>query len=265
MAINLQKPLGTDVYSIGVFNTNSETIETAINNLQTNVENLNDEILKKLPYTQITSTSFNIDTMLNDGIYYLYVRPTGTLPNSITDTLMILLSIKNSSGSQSTQILLNSKGTNYRTVTSSSVNAWLTLEVVEVIDNLQSTSSTSALSANQGRLLDINKLNILYYNVNSENNTINLNNVVPGIHVCNGTSVSGTIPTFSSINSTTATNNKFILESYGIIGETSVIQRLSDVTSTTQGSRFGYLVSSNWVWTDWLVSGDSIHLEFVDL
>ena len=107
MAINLQKPLGTDVYSIGVFNTNSETIETAINNLQTNVENLNDEILKKLPYTQITSTSFNIDTMLNDGIYYLYVRPTGTLPNSITDTLMILLSIKNSSGSQSTQILLN--------------------------------------------------------------------------------------------------------------------------------------------------------------
>lgn len=272
MAINLQKPLQTDVYNVDVFNTNAETIQVAVNGLLTDVDSLNAEIIKKLPYTQVNDGNFDINTALDNGIYYINVIPSGTLPDDVTDSMMILLSIKNTTSNQSTQILFTSNGTHYRTVNDTTVNSWLSFKTINVINSLTSNDTNSALSANQGKILNESKLGITYY---TTNDTINIDTTIPGIFICNQTTVTGTVPSITSISTTDKTKNKFIIESYGNTSLTICLQRICDTISGKQCTRYGFFdTNNNFIWSQWKeIGSDSgggggssdIQLEIVDL
>lgn len=270
MAINLQQPLGTDIYSITVFNSNAQIIQDAVNGLLTDVDEINQILPNKYPFTYITSTSTNIDaTNLTDGIYYLTVQPAGTLPQNISSTNNILIVSK--VGSSLSEYLLTADGKLFHRVVSSSVGNW-SIMTVQIVDNLTTEEADVALSANQGYILNKNKLNLVLL-ASTSSNQINLDNADSGIYICDGTTVSGTIPDFISISSTTATDNHFIFESYGTIGETTVLQRISDSVTTAQGTRIGYINSSStWTWSAWTAygsggggGGNTILLELVDL
>lgn len=278
MAINLQQPLGTDIYNISVFNSNAQVIQDAVNTAQEAIDLINSILPNKFPFSYITTTETDIDSVdLTDGIYYLSIQPSGTLPENIPSTNNILI-ISNINNSLS-EYLLTSDGKLYqRTVTTSTVDSWKQI-TVQIVDNLTTQDENQALSAKQGYILNNNKITLFYHNIsNPDTNSINFDNADSGIHICDGTSISGTIPDFISIDTSNPTNNNFIFESYGKIGETAVLQRISNTRISQQGTRVGYVdsTSSNWVWKEWLTinigetggggGGDSdIKLEIVEL
>lgn len=256
MAITLQQPLGTDIYNVEVFNQNSEIIENAINALQNNVDNLNIEIVQKLPFVQVTDSNYNIDTILEDGIYYFYVTPTGILPD-ISDTFFILLSIKSTDSTQSTQIMFTNNSTHYRTVTTSNVEDWLSLKVIEVENVLTSINVDNALSANQGRVLNDIKLDKYYY---TNENEIDFNNISSGIYNCVNTQVT---------NAPNNLSNTFILEVYGESNalQTQIITNINSDGTSTKMSRYTYLNGSSWQFSAWTTESslDDVSFELVDI
>lgn len=276
MAISLQKPLGTDIYNISVFNANSDTIETAVNALLSDIVNINETLPKKYDFVQVLDSSVNIDkTDLKNGIYYISVFPEGTIPDNIPSTNNIL--IVNSENNKSSQYWFSSDGKIfYREVNESNLNSTWTTLIAQVADNLTTEDSYKSLSAKQGYILNNTKLSINIHNEsNPDTNSLNFDNADFGIHICDKTTVSGTIPNQLSIDSSDASNNHFILQSFGIIGETTTMQIASDRTTATQCLRLGYLDNTgNWSWTSWNIIGSSgggggggtnIQLEVVDL
>ena len=256
--ITLQQPLGIDVYSITVFNNNFQQIQTSVNTLLTDIENINTVLPNKFPFQYVTTTDFNVDSIDNtDGIYYLTILPSGTLPTGIPETNNILIISKNSNNVLSEYLLISDGSIYQREISNSAINEWKTI-TAQVIDNLDSQNANASLSANQGYILNQNKINIYYLNTdNPDNNMLNFDNAEPGIYICDGTATSGSIPNFSNISSTTAENNHYIFESYGKISETAVLQRVTDVTNTSQGMRVNYLNNSSWTWTTWQSFGSS--------
>ena len=247
MAINLQKPLGTDIYAVSVFNSNAQIIQDAVNGLLTDVENIETELPKKYPFYIITSSTFNIDNISNleNGIYYLQTNPAGTLPDNLPNTNNILINSKN--GNNGSQYLFTSNGIVYqRDLTNSSVSAWQT-QSVTIVDNLTTQEANVALSAQQGYVLNQKKLDVFYY---TTGNTIDFDNIASGLYICDNVNIIGTIPDFIYIVNNT---NHFIFESYGKINQTSVIQRISNAEMTQQGIRVGYVGTDNtWIWSQWI-------------
>lgn len=275
MAISLQKPLGTDIYNVSVFNANSDAIETAVNSLLSDVANINEILPKKYNFIQVLDSSVNIDRVdLENGIYYLSVSPTGTIPENIPSTNNIL--IVNSENNKSSQYWFSSDGKIfYREVNASSLNSTWTTLIAQVVDNLTTEDSDKSLSAKQGYVLNNTKLSIYVHNEsNPDTNSLNFDGADFGIHICDKTAVSGTIPDQLSIDSSDASNNHFILQSFGIIGETVTMQIASDRTTAAQCLRLGYVgADSNWSWTSWNIIGSGgggggssdIQLELVEL
>ena len=130
MAITLNKPQPTDIYDIDIFNENSTTIENAVNQLQTEFTDLQDG---KLNLFNIGTSAFNIDSVdsLSDGIYYLSdsVNLTGTFPETIDKTNMMLLVSKTGTNS-SLEYIFDSSGNIYqRTIENSVINGWVNKQV----------------------------------------------------------------------------------------------------------------------------------------
>ena len=73
----LQKPLGTDVYNIEVFNSNSTEIEKYLNQALTNIQSINEQLAggitsSAIPYFNHLGKQLNIDiTGIEFGIYIL--------------------------------------------------------------------------------------------------------------------------------------------------------------------------------------------------
>lgn len=92
MPIELQKPLGTDIYDIDVFNANSTTIENYLNQLV----NSSDISFKIYSYPKY-NTAINIDDLIV-GIHIcnnlLASDITGTLPDPNSGIYFVILSIK---------------------------------------------------------------------------------------------------------------------------------------------------------------------------
>lgn len=236
MAITLQQPLGTDVYNVAVFNSNAQIVQDTINSILTAIDNINLVLPKKMPFINVTDNSFNIDENLEDGIYYLSVLPTGTLPQEAPAINNILIAIGNS-----TQTLITSNSKIYQRVFDPLVDTdWISM-TTNVVDDLTTQSATDSLSANQGYILNNSKLSISYPE------EIDLNSIEQGIYVCNKiVSVTGTVP------SVVSTPIDFIFESYGKIGETPVFQSYLDIATNLQFSRFGNLSTDDtWYWTNW--------------
>lgn len=276
MAITLQQPLGSDIYSIAVFNSNAQIIQNAINTLQTSVENINEILPNKFQYILVTDNSINIDNIdLEDGIYYLSNTPAGTLPNNLPSTNNIL--INSNLNNNLNQYLLTSDGKLYqRTVTNNSIGTW-GLMTVQIVDNLDTQDSQLALSANQGYVLNTNKLSIYYYN--DETNSLDVDNAEFGIYICDNIQITGTLPEYIIIDNDNPTNNHIIFETYGNVDSSTVVQYLIDSVTQSQSTRLGYIdaTTSNFIWTEWSrinigkSSGGSagitsnIQLEIVDL
>lgn len=264
--ITLQQPLGTDIYNISVFNTNFQTIEDVINSLQDLVGEFEGDLDGKYPLTYITSNTTNIDSGLQDGVYYLTVTPSGTLPSGVTGPNSMIF-VSNINGDTS-EFLYAPDGNIYHRYAGGD---WKQL-TVDIVDNLSSQERTAALSANQGYILNRDKVGIYFKNDNTGNNSINIDNITSGVYICDGTSVTGTLPDYMSISTTTPDTNNFILESYGTTGSTSAVQYLNDTKMDIQAVRFGYLNGSTWSWNTWnRVSfeggdgGNAITLRWVDL
>lgn len=253
MAITLQQPLGSDIYSIAIFNSNAQIIQEAINTLQTSVENINEILPNKFQYFIVTDTSINIDsTTLENGIYYMSNTPSGTLPDNLPSTNNIL--INSNLNDNLSQYLLSSNGKLYqRTVTSNSIGTW-GLMTVQIVDSLDIQDSQLALSANQGYVLNKNKISIYYYN-NNETDSLDVDNVESGIYVCDNIQITGTLPGYIIIDNDNPTNNHVIFETYGNIDESIVVQYLIDKITQTQSTRLGYIdtttATPNFIWTDW--------------
>lgn len=267
MSITLQKPLGSDVYNVGVFNENATEIEEVLNPL---IENVN-TILEELPnkyYFKILQSTDTINTTLSNGIYYLPTKTVGTLPTGAATVNNIIISIQGISANSSTQYLLTSDGQIFkRNTTGATMYSWTQMSA-KVVDNLESTENSAALSANQGRILDKLKFNIIYL---STGESIDFDAIdKSGIYVCDGVSVSASeLP--SSLDFTTPEYNHFVFTHKGNITNHTVIEQNLTTDKNQQFVRTGvYDESIGYNWSEWLAvgsgggSGSDITLSIVE-
>lgn len=277
MAINLQQPLGSDIYSIAVFNSNAQLIEDNINNMLSSIENIENILPTKYNITNLTSND-TIDIILNNNVYYILDTVNGTYPNNTTKENSIIFVIGDEN-SINIQTLVTNNGKIYqRSITNTTViNDWQSLTNT-VIDDLITQDANQALSANQGYILNNSKLDIKYINSTSTPNSIDIDSISSGIYICDGIEILGTLPDFMPISTgESATNNKLIIESEGKIGETTTKQIITNGSLLGQAIRTGSIVSDAWLWSDWkpVAIGDgsgsggsgnnNILLEIVDL
>lgn len=260
MPISLQKPLGSDVYSISVFNENSQIIEDALNDTETSLDYLNNALSDKFSYKLLSSTD-NIDGFLDNRINYIIDNiPSGTLPSGVSSNSIVLSIGKSSS---SVQLLIAANNKMYqRNIVGTTIGEWNVLNS-NVVDNLTSTDSTSSLSANQGRLLNLSKLSVY------KPTQLNLDTAAIGIYLCNGTTTLGTIPDSTSISLTTSANNRYVLEVLGEFNVTPVLQVLSDSNTGIQVYRTSKFSNNKWTYTGWQSyssdGGSNIQLKLVNI
>lgn len=225
MAINLQKPLGTDVYNVEVFNNNANIIENNLNDIIPKVESLLLEIQKKYPY--FTEEISNIDIPLDDGIYY----------NIKGYQNSILISIGKSVNSTVQTLITNNFSIKQRVVPFTGNGDWTNL-TASVVDNLTTVSSSQALSARQGNILENKKLDRI-----EETNILNIDTISSsGVHICkNGISSSKMLPTESKA---------VIIAQYGDGKTAPTVQTCYDTTRTAL-----YIRYYNTSWSEWNIIG----------
>lgn len=277
MAITLQQPLGSDIYSIAVFNSNAQLIEENINNMLSSIENIENILPTKYNIINLTSSD-TIDIILNNNVYYILDTVNGTYPNNTTKENSIVFVIGDEI-SINIQTLVTNNGKIYqRSITNTTViNDWQSLTNT-VVDDLITQDVNQALSANQGYILNNSKLDIKYVNSTSTPNSIDIDSISSGIYVCDGIEITGTLPDFMPISTgESAINNKIVIESEGKIGETTTKQIITNGSLLGQAIRTGSIVSDAWTWSDWkpIAVGDgsgsggggnnNIQLEIVEL
>ena len=248
--IRLNKPLGTDIYDISVFNNNFQKTEDALNDLNNSKYsvriNTDSTANLKIPFegiilnpegfsTGITSETGECSFVISTGNFQL-------LPQSMDYY----------------QILFTKEGKMYQRnyhPYGETATDWIEVnKKTEVIDNLTSTDTNKALSANQGKVLDekiadglSSKLNIKYAS------SINLAPKSAGIYVCDGTTVTaGDVPEGMEISLTDPTNNHFIMEVYGNLSASSVLLYLTDINTGKRAIR-RRLPGTGASWSDWEV------------
>lgn len=247
--IRLNKPLGTDIYDISVFNSNFSKIEDSLNNLHDSKYsvriNTDSTADLKIPFegiilnpygfsTNITSETGECSFVISTGNYQL-------LPQSYDYY----------------QILFTKEGKMYQRnyhPYGETVTDWIEVnEKTKVIDNLTSTDTDKALSANQGKVLDEkisdglnSKLNIRY-----ASSSVTLVPKTAGIYICDGTTItSGDVPEGMEISLTDPTNNHFIMEVYGNLNRNSVLLYLTDINTGKRAIR-RRLPGTGVSWSDW--------------
>ena len=244
--IHLNKPLGTDVYDISVFNNNFSKIEDTLNLLYNN------------KYSVRINTNSSADLKFSfEGII---LNPEGfsTGLDSETGECSFVISTGNNQllpqSKDYYQIMFTKEGKMYQRhyhPYGEIATDWI--EVDEKIDNLTSTDTDKALSANQGKVLNEkiadglnSKLNIRYISGSS----VTLAPKTAGIYICDGTIVtSGDVPEGMEISLTDPTNNHFIMEVYGNLGASSVLLYLTDMNTGKRAIRRRLLGATSW--SDW--------------
>lgn len=246
--IRLNKPLGTDIYDISVFNSNFSKIENGLNHLNSS------------KYSVRINTDSTAD--LNISFEGIILNPEGfsTGITSETGECSFVISTGNfqllPQSKDYYQIMFTKEGKMYQRHYHPYGNIatdWIEVnEKTEVIDNLTSTDTDKALSANQGKVLDEkildglnSKLKIRYVTT-----TITLLPKTSGIYVCDGATVtSGDVPEGMEISLTDPTNNHFIIEVYGNLSKNSVLIYLTDINTGKRAIRRRLLGATSW--SDW--------------
>lgn len=163
MAIVLQKPLGTDVYDIDVFNSNSTIIEKYLNQLTTN-----DEKGLKVYYYPETSEVFNIDTITESGIHVcddlLLENLLGTYPDDLAKWYFGVLSF-GKDGTSSAQLFfdLHEEGKMYWRSKNKDATAW---------------SAWTGVGSDTGEIVSSN-YNIFYYE-----DPVDVKTLKSGVYLC---------------------------------------------------------------------------------
>lgn len=249
MAINLTKPLGTDIYNVGVFNDNSTVIQDIINNLiLPDIDNLNKLIEEKFNYA--VNDTLNLDNVTGNKIYFITGILTGdVLPaENIPSGGNIVINYDDGNITVETVILSDSRL--YQR--SSTNNEWVAL-TSKVVDNLNTEDKDSSLSAKQGKVLNDTKLSLTF--LTSEDN-IDIDNINTGIYI--GTEI-GSIDETNVLPDVIGDNLKnFILFSLGNINELCT-QLLFVATDDVQGCyiRYGFIATetNTFSFSDWTTLG----------
>lgn len=240
MAINLMqelnKPLGTDVYNVGVFNANYSAIQNAINGTEQSeglipvVNSLIIDIVKKYPYF---TNQTDINSVLENGVYYNIVSGSEPLENNILFSINV--------ANNNLQTLISEGKISQRLVTTSSTNPSWTVLTTKVINNLDTGGTDNALSAEQGKILNKTKLD----HFKEEDTILDLDSLSEGIYCCSA----GTKATSTSIpiNDTNA-----VVLQFGDGINVSSIQLFYGVDNSATYIRYR-AVSENW--SGWLAVG----------
>lgn len=234
MSITLNKPLGTNIYDIAVFNANFSTIERYLNNFETQIS---EGIKVYYPST------INIDGKLESGIYICDnlqdSQLNGTFPSGIQGKQNFeLVSYGEKGKSTVTQLFIDM--TNY----SSTNNIYFRCYVQDVTEETISWSNWKSITSTNGGSSESQNVFVKYPT------SIDINNLDSGIYLCyNLTNIAGTFP-----NEVT-NKSAFQIISYGDIDKESNIktQVLTDLTNGNNISytRCYYNTSSGFTWSAW--------------
>lgn len=247
MAISLEKPLGTDIYNIGVFNENSTVIEDALNPLITDVENVKSQLLNKLDY-ELIAGDLDLSTISGNKMYYVTGNVTTDIPvDDLPSGGNIVICYDYDDVLVKT--LISGDGRLFQK--NSTENIWKALTST-VIDNLTTDDSYSSLSAKQGKILNDTKLNLT---ILTSEDLLDLDKADNGIYI------GGSDIKEENITSDTELPvdepKDFVFITLGTENE-SCIQHFSISTADDQKTyeRYGYTTlnddgSTSYVFSDW--------------
>lgn len=228
--ISLQKPLGTDVYNIEVFNANSTIIENYLNSISSTIfSGLTVDYPTVINIDNLTSSINICDNLVSGDM-------SGTFPDNILgkDNFIIVTYGKNESSLSQLYIDLTYSSN--------------TLYFRSKIKNDTDWSSWSEIGQDSGGGSSSQGLNISYVS------SINLDSTLSGIFICNNATVIGEIPVAM------ANSKYFILESYG---DSNLNYKLQVLTDLDKGKNNQYIRSyyestdNNYVWSSWTKINES--------
>lgn len=249
----LQKPLGTDVYNIEVFNSNSTEIEKYLNQALTNIQSINEQLAggitsNAIPYFNHLGKQLNIDmTDIEFGIYLVeFNLLQGTLPIMIgTNSYALFLNIPVVSGTIYQRLIpFNNDITYQRQFINENWDAWTGVDAVvqhfnEITDQL---GYIRPLSAKLGLQLKENKFETFYPTV------LDIDNPEQGIYVCDN------IPTVS-LNGVFPANliskEHFILINFGGKNGTSEFQLYTDLSYSINNIYIRSRTKEELAWSVW--------------
>lgn len=256
----LQKPLGTDVYNIEVFNSNSTEIEKYLNQALTNIQDINEQLAggitnSTIPYFNHLGKQLNIDmTGIEFGIYLVeFNLLQGTLPIMIgTNNYTLFLNIPVVSGIIYQRLIpFNNDITYQRQFTNEKWDAWTGVDaVVQHFDEItEQLGYIRPLSAKLGLQLKENKFETFYPTA------LDIDNPEQGIYVCDN------IPT-ASLNGTFPTNliskEHFILINFGGKNSTSEFQLYTDLSYSINNIYIRSRTKEELAWSIWTkVNGET--------
>lgn len=231
MAIVLQKPLGTDIYDINVFNSNFTIIEKYLNQLVFDTSSG-----LKIYYYPETSKTFNVDTATT-GIHICnnldVANLLGTYPGDNTKWYFEVLSFI-SETSVSVQLYIDmTEGHNK-------------LYIRSKLPNAEWTSWTGTGSSSGGGTTS--SITVMYVS------SLNLDTVDTGIFMCDGAALTGTLP--DKLDSTA----QIQLICYGSGNDAIKTQVLTDVANGNNKmfTRVQYRTESGqFAWSTWVAAGGS--------
>lgn len=238
MAITLQKPLGTDIYDIDVFNSNFNIIETYLNQLISG----STSGLKVYTYPG-TSDMFNIDTAIT-GIHVCnnldISNLSGTYPGDNNKWYFEVLSILSDTTASVQQYIDMTEEHNK-------------LFIRSKLPNSTWTAWSEIGSGGGGGGGTTSGIEVMYVS------SLNVDTTDSGIYMCDGATITGILPTDLS-------STKLIqVMSYGNgdnVAKTQIITNLANGENKTY-SRVKYKnTAGNFVWSDWQVgSGGGSNIE----
>lgn len=239
MAITLQKPLGTDIYDVDVFNYNATIIEQFLNQLI-----IDNNISIKVYYYPETSTTFNIDTC-KSGIHIcdnmLYDNISGTFPDS-SKTHFVVMSLGEENDYSTVQLLFDlSNSTKYKTYYRARLSG------------LTDWSTWTGLGSGSGGSSE--GVQIIY------TDEIDVDTVDTGIYVCQNATVTGVMPE-DMVDKTS-----FQISSYGDGENYPKFQTIINFIDGKQYVRYKRKIESGeYAWTKWEEIGneEGKYIEKVD-
>lgn len=231
MAISLEKPLGTDIYNVGVFNSNSTIIEDALNPLITDIETVKNQLLNKLDYEQVIG-DLDLSTISGNKIYFVTGDVTTDVPvDNLPSGGNIVICYNYDDNIVKT--LISGDGRLFQK--NSTEDIWKALTST-VIDNLTTDDSYSSLSAKQGKILNDTKLSIT---ILAPEDLLDLDDASNGIYIGGSNIIKENITSETALP--VEEPKDFVFVSLGLENE-SCIQYFSVSTTDDQKTyrRYGY-------------------------
>lgn len=257
MAFTLNPPVPPnipedEVYSIAKFNNYFQQLQNISSEHDDKLEEVMINLSSIFPLTIRPET---IDEELESGIYFLDSSTEGAVPDNVSLYRSFLISVEISPSVITQYLFTASNGIFSR---DSSTDEWNPISDIDIEDSLISESTTTALSANQGRILDLLKLNVSVM----QGETIDIDNIDTGLYICDNVQVEGDDVPLTLDSS--SNENYFILESFGTPFLTSTVQKVyipTNAENERQIIRYGMNINDAWAFTPWQTVSNTVPTE----